>query len=207
MKVIGVTGGIGSGKSTVSRIIYHLGARIIDADLAARAAVKKGSAALKELVDEFGDEILTQNGALNRRKLAKIAFSSDENRLKLNSITHKYIAAEIRRKLDRFKTRDDVEFVVIDVALPTEEGFLDLCDEVWTVVADKEVRISRVMKRSSMTREEILDRMKWQPDDDEYIKKADAVIENNSTAELLEKTIAKLFMQRKQAKENRRPYK
>ncbi len=197
MKVIGITGGIGSGKSTVTRIIYHLGARIIDADLISRNITKKGSVALQELVEGFGEDILTQNGALNRRKLASIVFSDSEKRSLLNSITHKHISAEISGKLERFRNKGNIEFVVLDVALPIKEGFLEFCDKVWAVVAAKSARIERIIKRSGLTAEEAEARIKSQPSDDAYIKIADVVIENNGSVEELERTVARLFMQLK----------
>ena len=197
MKVIGITGGIGSGKSTVTRIIYHLGARIIDADLISRNITKKGSVALQELVEGFGEEILTQKGALNRKKLASIVFSDSDKRSLLNSITHKHISAEISGKLERLRNKGNIEFVVLDVALPIKEGFLEFCDEVWAVAAAKSTRIERIIKRSGLTAEEAEARIKSQPSDDAYIKIADVVIENNGTVEELERTVAKLFMQLK----------
>lgn len=195
MIVIGITGGIGSGKSTVARIIYRLGARIIDADLVARKVVKKGSPALSEIVREFGTEVLNANGALNRRKLAGLVFGDDHKREKLNSITHKYISEEINNKINKMRANEKNEYVVLDVALPIKKGFLDVTDVVWAVISDSRNRIRRVMEKSGMTKEEIIDRINSQPDDDEYIKIADTVIENNGTFEELEQRVARLFMQ------------
>lgn len=195
MKIIGITGGIGSGKSTVARIVYRLGARIIDADVVARNVVKKGSPALREITEEFGGEVLNANGVLNRKKLAGIVFGDTQKRERLNNITHKYISAEVNNKLRRMRANEKNEYVVLDAALPIKKGFLDVSDVIWAVISDNKNRINRVMERSGMTRDEIIERINVQPGDDEYIKIADAVIENNGTFEDLEQRVAKLFMQ------------
>jgi dephospho-CoA kinase len=197
LKIIGITGGIGSGKSTVARILYRLGARIIDADIIARNVVKKGSPALCEIAGEFGTDVLNANGALNRRKLAGLVFGDAQKRDKLNGITHRYIAEEINNKIRRMRANEKNEFVVLDAALPIKKGFLDVSDVIWAVISDSKNRISRVMEKSEMTSDEIIARICAQPSDDEYIKIADSVIENNGTVEELEQKAAKLFMQLK----------
>lgn len=195
MKIIGITGGIGSGKSTVARIVYRLGARIIDADIMARKVVKKGSPALQEITGEFGAEVLNANGALNRRRLAGLVFGDSQKIDKLNGITHRYISAEINNKIRRMRANEKNEYVVLDAALPIKKGFLDVSDVIWAVISDKKSRIERVMEKTEMTRDEVIARIEAQPGDNEYIKIADAVIENNGTFEELEQKVAKLFMQ------------
>jgi len=181
VKTIGVTGGIGSGKSTVSKILSDLGAEVIDADAIYRCIAKKGNEVYREIVESFGDEILDVNGEIDRKKLAAIAFKDEDGIRTLNSVTHKHVARIIIEKLNEFKNREKV--VVIDAAIPVEHGFLDVADQVWVVLADKENRIKRVMKRSGLTYEQVVERMKAQPGDDYYCGIADVIIPNNGSYE------------------------
>ncbi len=197
MRIIGITGGIGSGKSTAARVAYDLGARIIDADLIAKRVMKKGNQAYYEVIEEFGTDILNKRGGIDRKKLAQKVFTDSEKRKKLNKITHKYIAGVIHKKIERMKEAKSPDIVVIDAPIPIEEGFLDVADEVWVVNADKEKRIDRIIKRNNVSQEEALNRINSQMEDQEYKKIADVVIENNGTVEELEKRIARLFIQKK----------
>lgn len=181
MKTIGVTGGIGSGKSTVSKILSDMGAAVIDADAIYRSITEKGHEVYREIVNYFGDEILDNNGELDRKRLAAIVFQDEEELNTLNSITHKHIARIIIEKLNELKNGE--KNVVIDAAIPIEHGFLDVADQVWVVLADKENRIKRVMKRNGLTREQVLERMKAQPDDDYYCSIADVIILNDGSFE------------------------
>jgi dephospho-CoA kinase len=197
MKVIGVTGGIGSGKSTVARIVCDLGARVIDADAIARRIMKKGSRASNEIVECFGEGILNQRGGIDRKKLSSVVFRDKELVKKLNEITHKYVTDSVYRKLSRIKASGKAEYVVLEAPIPVENGFLDVVDEVWVVTADRDTRIERVVEKGNLGRDEVVDRINAQMDDEEYRKLADVVIENNGTPEELEKKVAKLFIQKK----------
>ncbi|MCX8130147.1 MAG: dephospho-CoA kinase [Clostridia bacterium] len=182
MKVIGVTGGIGSGKSTVTKILSDFGAEVIDADIIAWKIVEKGQEALQEIVKHFGEEILTESGELNRKKLGNIVFSENDKLESLNRITHKYI---IERIIDRINSlrASEAGLVVVDAAIPFRHGFLDVVQEVWVVIADMELRIKRVMDRNGLTYNEVHDRIMSQKSDEEYMKLADKVIINNGSAE------------------------
>lgn len=193
MKVIGVTGGTGSGKSTVSQILRDLGAWIIDADRVAREVTRKGQAVLDELVQCFGPDILGQDGELNRKKLAEIAFSSVEQIKRLNAVTHKYIIARIVKELNDLKASGNVDTIVLDVPIPVEKGFMDMVDEVWVVVADREKRIKRIMARSGMGLEEAEARINAQWKDEEYLRIADKVVHNEGSVEDLEKEVVRLY--------------
>lgn len=193
MRIIGITGGIGSGKSTVSRILHSLGAKIIDADVVARKVVSKGEKALEEIVAHFGEEILDGNGELDRKKLAGIVFG-DKDKLKLlNKITHKYIAQAIVCQLEKEKAEKNFDTVGLEAPLIYEEGFSEMVDEIWVVTAAKDVRIRRIMDRSGMSFEEAAARINSQLTEYEYLNIADEVIENNTDIIDLEKKVVKLF--------------
>ena len=196
MRIIGVTGPIGSGKSIVSKILSDLGAVIIDADVLARAVTARGSDALNELVSYFGDEILTSNGELDRKMLAQLVFGDKVKLHALNSITHKHIVKKIKLAVENIKAAGKNEVIVIDAPLPVENGFLDVVDEVWVVSADREKRIRRIIERSGYTREEVENRIDSQMKDEEYLKLATEVLENNREIEELEKAVVKLFLQK-----------
>ncbi|NLC68969.1 MAG: dephospho-CoA kinase [Clostridiaceae bacterium] len=196
MKVIGVTGGIGSGKSTVTKILHDLGARVIDADKVAREVTGKGQPALEEIRSFFGGEVINEKGELDRKKLSSIVFGDKEKLEMLNAITHKYIVNKIMGCLEMLR-KEQAELVVLDAPLPVEHGFLDIVDEVWVVVAAKEERIKRIMQRSGISHEEALNRLNAQLNDEEYLKHADEVIYNDGSIDELEKTVAKLYIVKK----------
>lgn len=198
LKIIGVTGGIGSGKSAVARILRDLGAVVIDADSIARAVTAKGGKALEELTGYFGNGILDENGDLNRKSLADMVFKDPVRRHALEAITHKHIVSKILDGVENIKNSGKTEVVVIDAPIPVEHGFLDVADEVWVVAAEKEIRISRAMERSGYTYEEALDRINSQMKDEEYLQVADDIINNDGSMDELEKNVVKLFIQKKQ---------
>ena len=176
--ILGITGGIGSGKSTVSNFLQEIGAAVIDADLISRQVVMPGEKALEELTEVFGKDILDDWGQLQRKKLAEIVFNNREKLEKLNGILHKYVAERIK---DNVKEQliNNTKIIVVDAPIPIKAGFLDLCHQVWTVSADKELRIRRIMQRSEMTYEEAVSRINSQLSEQEYLKIADIVIDNN----------------------------
>jgi dephospho-CoA kinase len=198
LRIIGVTGGIGSGKSTVSLVLRDLGAAVIDADSVARAITVKGGKALEELISYFGNGILDSNGELNRKTLADIVFNDQVKLHALNAITHKHIIMRIKDSIESIKSSGKNDVIVLDAPIPLENGFIDLVDEVWVVASDRDIRIKRVMDRSGLTYDEILSRINAQIKDEEYLKSADEVIYNNGSIEELEKTAVKLFIQKRQ---------
>ena len=190
MKVIGVTGGIGSGKTTVSNILSSLGAKVIEADKISRDIMRKGHRVFDEIVDYFGEDILDEKGELVRRKIADIAFNSEEKLKALNDITHKYISIEIKNEIKKCNNEDTV---VVDAAIPLENGFIDVSDEIWFVTADRDIRIDRVMKRNNLTYSKVMDIIKIQPDDDYYISISDIIIYNNGDFKELEEKVKKVY--------------
>jgi dephospho-CoA kinase len=176
--VLGITGGIGSGKSTVSRILQEMGAVVIDADIISRAVVMPGEKALEELTEVFGVGILDGWGQLQRKKLADVVFNDNDKLQKLNGILHKYVAQRINDNVKE-QQLNKTQIIVIDAPIPIKSGFLDLCHRVWTITADRDLRIKRIMERNGMTYDEAVSRIKSQLDEQEYIKIADTVIYNN----------------------------
>jgi dephospho-CoA kinase len=176
--VLGVTGGIGSGKSTVSSILEDMGAVIIDADIISRQVVMPGEKALEELTETFGNDILDESGQLKRKRLAEIVFNDTERLQILNNILHKYVSDRIKNNVKE-QLLKKTKVIVIDAPIPIKTGFLDLCHQVWTVTADKELRIKRIMERNGMTYDEALSRINSQLNEQEYARIADTVINNN----------------------------
>ncbi len=198
MKIIGITGGIGSGKSTVSGALRDLGAVVVDADVISRNVTAVGAKAYAELVEYFGNEIIGDNGELDRKKLAAISFNDKVKLHALNCITHKYIAEKLYDTVELIKNSGKSDIIVIDAAIPLEKGFLDLADEVWVVTCERETRIKRIMERSGFTYEEAEDRINSQLRDEEYLNLADEILYNNDSLEALEQAVVKLFLQKKQ---------
>lgn len=198
MTVIGVTGGIGAGKSSVSTILQGLGAIVIDADQISRGVVQPRKPAWIKIKQIFGDSILNEDGTLNRGKLAQIVFSSEEKKLELERIIHKEVVCEIEERLKTLKASSYDGIVVLDVPIPVKRGFLDIVDRVWVVFSDDEVRINRVMERSDISREDAENRIKSQLTQDKYKELAHEIIENNGSLKELDKKVKVLYKKLKQ---------
>lgn len=179
MKVIGLTGGIASGKSTVSGILREKGAYIIDADEISKALVEPGKPAYLEIVKHFGQEILNEDGSLRRKKLGRIVFADKEKLALLNKITHPKIIEEIKRRLEEAVNRNE-NVVVIDAALLIELGLYKMVDEVWLVTIDEKTQLERLLKRDSFLEEkEAKDRIRAQMPQEEKVKYATRIINNS----------------------------
>ncbi len=176
MKIIGVTGGTGSGKSTLCKLLSGFGAEVIDADEIARSITKKGGKAYPEILSYFKKGILYPDGEINRKALAEIVFSDKKSLDALNDITHKHVFSEMKRRM----TESKAEVVVLDVPLLFSSKFPFKCDLTVGVTADKEERIKRIMLRDGLSREEILKRMENQITDKELFDKADVTVLNDS---------------------------
>lgn len=180
MVVIGLTGGSGSGKSTIAGLMRQKGINVIDADKIGRVVVEKGKPALEEIVAEFGPGVLLPSGELDRKKLASIVFTNREELKKLNKITHKYITAIVKEELAASKT----DLSAIDAAVLKESGILDMCDYVIAVIADKALRVERIMERDGISEEAAKNRINSQEPDAKYIQYADFVIDNSGDESL-----------------------
>ena len=194
MKVIGITGGTGAGKSTVCAELARLGAETADADKIAHEVSDPGGAAYAELVREFGSGILCDGGRIDRKKLGRIVFSDREKLKKLNEVTHKYVYAELQRRIDG--CRADV--IALDVPLLFEKGSPIRYDLTVAVTADSETRLARIMARDGIDHDAALARMKNQMTDSEYARLADLCVENGADADAAQ--LAARIMQAVQTK-------
>jgi len=193
MKVIGLTGGIGSGKSTVSRMLRGLGAKIIDADQVAREVVEKGKPALNEIAEEFGKETLLEDGTLDRKKLGSIIFSDKEKRFRLNEITHPKIVQEINKLIVKYRSENHCDLVVLDCALLFEMNLDDMVEESWLVSLDKDTQLKRIMSRDELSEEDALKRINAQMSLGEKAERATRVIDNSSVVNETHKQVLDLW--------------
>ncbi|MDJ0984405.1 MAG: dephospho-CoA kinase [Desulfobacterales bacterium] len=181
MQVIGLTGGIATGKSTVSAMLKKAGAIIIDADRIARAVVKKGLPAYREIVEYFGTDILLPDGEINRNALGDIIFNDPAEKKRLNSIVHPRVAAEVDRQLKQFEKTDPQSLVVLDIPLLLEAGMHADLSELIVVYAPQQLQIERLMHRDRISEAEALARVRSQIPIGEKKKKATIVIDNSGT--------------------------
>lgn len=184
MKVIGVTGNSGSGKSTVSTIIKNnLGCTVICADNLAKKINIPGSEYYQKTIELFGTEILREDGTINRRKLAPILFTDVETKKKMNELTAQYVGGEIERLIEEERLKGKNDFVVIDAPLLFECGVDKLCDYIITVTCDEEeTKIQRICERDKVTRKQAKIRLDAQPNDEYYLSKSDYTIYNDQNS-------------------------
>ena len=177
MKVYGLTGKTGAGKSTVAEKLEKMGFCVIDGDKIARSITEKGKPAISMLANEFGCDIIEDDGSLNRKLLASRAFKDRESTAKLNAITHPIIKAEFEKEL-RKAEEEGFSFAVIDAAALLESSCKDLCEKIIVVTAPEKIRLSRVLLRDGITKEQALIRINAQFPDEYYNEKADILIRN-----------------------------
>lgn len=186
MLVLGLTGNIGCGKSSLSNIFredYNID--IIDADIISRH-ILEDEILLKQVFESFGDSIKNADGSLNRKALGNIVFNNDAKLVQLNSLTHPKIKEQILAKVELAR-REEKEIVIIDAALLVEGGYLDLLDKLLVVYCAKDVQIERVMKRDACSKEEALNRINSQLSQEDKISYGNYIIDNSGTYEELKK--------------------
>ncbi|HHW42453.1 MAG TPA: dephospho-CoA kinase [Desulfotomaculum sp.] len=195
MTVIGLTGNIGSGKSTVARYLQEHGAEIIDTDRVAREVVEPGKPAWQEIVDTFGREILQPDGTLDRRALGRLVFGDPAARARLNAIVHPRIREEVERRKRAFHSRhrDNRKVLVVEAPLLIEAGMQEQVDQIWLVVVDPEEQLQRVMSRDGLSREDALARINAQMPQGEKLRHAHVVIDNSGTPEETRRQVAALW--------------
>lgn len=185
-KIIGLTGPTGSGKSSAALLAKNYDLKVVDCDKIARKAVKKGSKGLEDLVSAFSSGILKKDGALNRRELAKRAFSSKENTELLNKTVFPHI-----KKLVMAELKD--ESILLDAPTLFESGLNEICDVTVAVLADKEDRIRRIIERDRLSYENALIRINAGKPDEYYKQRADYVVYNNADMEKYIKEMTYIF--------------
>lgn len=172
--IIGLTGGIGSGKSTVANHLRNKGVLVLDADQYSREALEPNAACFSEVVSLFGTEILDEAGRIQRQVVAKAIFSDEKKRKQLNDIVHPYVLSCLKRD-----TETGAELVVWEVPLLFESGLDQYCDEVWTVSASEETRIERVIQRDGCSRDAAKKRILAQATEEERNERADVILRND----------------------------
>jgi len=180
MKIIGLTGNIACGKSTVASIFKELGATLIDADKVARDIVGKDKPALGKIINHFGNEILNKDGTLNREKLGRKVFNDKNQRQILNDITHPEIFKEINNLIEKYRSEGQ-KIVIIEAALIVErEKLIKIIDKLIVVSTSKDIQIKRLKDRDGFSKEQAILRINSQIPIEEKIKHADYVIHNDS---------------------------
>ena len=192
---VALTGGIGTGKSTASKILNDLGAFIFDADKEAKNILKNNETVQSELIAEFGTDIMSGDEKIDNNKLARIAFQDQDHQLRLNSIIHPYVFQEIDKNFDNVLEKGTYDIFVIDAALIYESGADTHMDYVIVITALLKVRMERALQRETLTRDEILKRMDLQWPEEEKIALADFVIHNDSTEEEFRDAITDIYNQ------------
>lgn len=195
MQVIGLTGGIASGKSTVARILERLGAVIIDADLLAREAVLPGTPAHEAIVAAFGPEILQPDGTLDRKALGRIVFADEDARRRLEAITHPAIAGLAEERLAAAR-RSEAPAIFYVAPLLIEAGVTGRVDDIWVVYADREAQIARLTGRDGIGRKEAEQRLAAQMPMEEKATYGSAVIDNRGTPEETERQVIALWREK-----------
>lgn len=196
MIIIGLTGNIGSGKSTVARCLAELGAEVIDADIVARDVVAIGTVGLKKIIEEFGTGILDQKGDLDRAAMAAIVFDNLEARLKLEAIIHPEVIRLISGRILNYRNGlGSAPVLVVEVPLLIETGMHKMVDEVWVVIAGREAQIKRVMDRSGLSLFEVQKRIQVQIPQEEKCKYADKIIDNSGSVDKTVRQVKDLWCQ------------
>lgn len=199
MEIIGLTGGIGSGKTTVSSILQEEGIPVIDADVIARQVVEAGKPAYREILERFGREILREDGSLDRKRVGEIVFSDPEKLRFLNEVTHRDILTVIRQQLARWRDQG-ARRVFLDAALLFEVGLDQMTDRVWVVDAPDDVRILRVCARDGLSEEEVRRRISNQMPREERNRRGYRIIDNSEGREALREKIRRALTEEENEK-------
>jgi dephospho-CoA kinase len=182
MLVIGLTGGIASGKSTLSRLLRQWGVPVVDADAVARLVVQPGAPAHGELVEVFGPGILEADQSINRRRLGCLVFSDEQARERVNAITHPRVIAAILAELSALREQG-AGVAVVEAPLLIESGMVDLVDEVWVVAVDEATQLERLMRRDRCSLDDAKKRVAAQLPLGEKLRHAHRIIDNSGTEE------------------------
>lgn len=185
MKIIGITGGIGSGKSVVLNILgEEFGAYIVEADRLAHRLMEPGEIAYKRIIQEFGADILDESKYINRVKLGSIVFNNEEKLNILNNIVHPAVKQTIINMIEEQK-KCSTEYFIIEAALLIQDGYKNICDEIWYIYSNKELRISRLIEYRGYTRERAESVISSQEPDEYFRTNSNRIVNNESDTEQL----------------------
>jgi len=205
MLKVGLTGGIASGKSTVSEAFARLGAKVLDADEVAREVVLPGKPAWTKLRHTFGSEFFHPDGRLNRSKLRRLVFADPEQRSRLNAIVHPEVMREIDFRFEQLTSSAEHAVVLVDIPLLIEVGVAHRFDKVVVVYANESVQVMRLMQRDGLSREEARQALSVQIDLREKAKKADFVISNSGTPGETQAQVEKVWQELLELARPRKP--
>ena len=175
-KIIGLTGGLATGKSTVSELLTAYGFKVVDADIASRKAVKKGSKGLDQIREKFGQEAIDDNGEMNRKYVGELVFNNPEQRIELNKIVHPIVREIMEEEKNHYL--NEGYNVIMDIPLLFENDLQDTVDEVWVVYTSESIQIERLMERNDLSQEDAKARVYSQISIDKKSRMADHVIDN-----------------------------
>lgn len=187
-RILGLTGGIACGKSTISAYLKEFGLPVIDADECSRVVVEKGSIGLEKLTEIFGNKILENDGTLNRKALGQIVFSYSEQLSLLNSVMEPLIREEISRRLNQ---ENNADLVVLDAPLLIEQHYDKICDFIMTIDVPKKIQLERLIERDNLSEDEAKSRIESQLSSRERNGFADVVIDSSGTVEQTRKQVIK----------------
>ena len=193
MLKVGLTGGIGSGKSTASKFFKKLGAFILDADKEAKNLLEKNKIVQHEVISEFGTDIINTTGKVDKNKLARVAFQDVDHQRRLNSVVHPYIYDLIDKTFDKILSDGKHAVFIIDAAMIYESGYDIHLDYIIVITAQLKNRMERALARKTLTREEILKRIEFQWPEEEKVGMADFVIHNDGSEKELNDNIKSLI--------------
>ena len=192
MNIIGLTGGIGSGKSTVAQYLMELGAVILNADKVGHETFKPNTEAWHEVVTTFGRQILTPGGEIDRQKLGDIVFNNPEALSRLNQIMHPRMYHLVKTQIEEYR-RQGVDVVVIEAAALIEANWTSLVDEVWVAVAPEAAVLQRIKEQRGLEEEQVLARIRSQLPAKEHVKHADVVINNDGDLDNIKAKVKELW--------------
>lgn len=192
MKVIGLTGGIASGKSTASAYLRTLGAQIVDADEISRATTRKGGEGYAAVLARFGEEILRPDGEIDRRRLGAIVFSDEDARRALNALLHPIVIAACEREIEKCRAQG-LPVCVLDVPLLFETGMERLCDETWLLYVPRQEQIRRIEERDGLDAQAAAARIDSQMPLEEKMRRADRCIDASGTIEETQGKVRQLW--------------
>ena len=196
MKIVGLTGGISSGKSTVSSYLKQLKIPVIDADEVARKVVEPNSQGAREIRKTFGSDVFEEDGSLNRQKLGALIFSNTENRQKLDDLLQPLIKIMILDEIEEYRQKGET-MIVLDLPLLFEKQYEELCEEIIVVYVPRELQLERLMKRNQYTKQEALSRIDSQLSIEEKRKRATVLLDNQGTIQQLYQQVEQWLVETK----------